>query len=527
MDCSYRGNLSVGIVAGGNYLQQMLFQSRLCYSVFETKEALLSSGCPVYLCGAITAAEAAGAAARGKYVITSHRALGGSPQEGYYFNGEGALGRRCFLADVQCYGLPADAGEGERYGLLYDRANHPLSGTQVLLGQGFASLPWDLDRLDFGQEPKRRPFYEPAVDKFFVEIGPCMEYGALRRLLIDILLRAYACLDLPFVVGNGIFREGEAPCFSVRIDADGYTKESTERVLSIAQNAGCSFTWFLDMEGWKRGKTSIRRLAQEGQDIQLHCYHHMTYRREDTNQVNLRRALRRLKKLGIVPTGFVAPFGFYFPGLSDVLLKHGFLYSSEFAFNTDDRPCFPAGSGVLQLPIHCGSVGTWMKYGFTEEEVFTCFAENVKRCCADGGMGVIYDHPVGRMANYAERFDDLLSQLKAQGYGYLNYTEYAKRWLALNRTPQAVLGEDGVQAPGFAQEGCRTLLGAALAEAAGALAAREDVVFALPPAEIMRQAYEAPVVQLKEAEQTPAQYYIYIFRRMVSVLLRDILKVRT
>lgn len=490
-------NHHIGILEKNKYLASVLEQCNLVYETFSSAETLYASDLPVVFCDEPCEADT------DCFLFTNHQSLAAAKhitnieQSGFYFAMEDVeFGTRSFLIDIPCFQYPItlDSSDSLR-GTVFDRQNRPLQNTGILFSEQLISLPFILCNLNLGEQLSRRPYYSKTAQKHFVEIGPAVDFAALRRLLFSLIQYAYLQLKLPIPLEETTSLLTAKKYFSVRIDADGCTKKSTEVCQQIAVATGCSFTWFLDMEEWKKHRHLIASLVAANQDIQLHCYHHMTYFSKKTNLLNLQRGLKYLKRNRINPIGVVSPFGFYTPGFADAISDLNMSYSSEFSYNVDDKPSY-TDNHILQLPIHCGSIGTLQKYGFTDTEIFADFEAAVREAAEDGRVGIIYDHPVGRMEKYPSEFIALINKLKSDGFEYLNYTEYAQLWKEKRSIFNASLEMNRVQNLFI-----------------------EDIAFVYPNESIMKIAYEDTIIQLREAAQTPLQYYLFAIKRKIAYVL--------
>ena len=103
--------------------------------------------------------------------------------------------------------------------------------------------------------------------------------------------------------------------------------------------------------------------------------------------------------------------------------------SSEFAFNTDDVPCFPFNDHAypLQVPVHPGSIGVFEKVPFSREEMFAHFRGMVEKGIRDCGCAILCDHPLGRVEKYEKDFLELLEGLVRSGYRCVPVSEYAEQ----------------------------------------------------------------------------------------------------
>jgi hypothetical protein len=124
-----------------------------------------------------------------------------------------------------------------------------------------------------------------------------------------------------------------------------------------------------------------------------------------------------------------SPYSFWYEGYQEAIRKLGFEYSSEYAFNSDDVPCFPYNDSTypLQVPVHTGSIGAFEKAGFSGKEMFTSLRATMEGAIQDCGCALICDHPVGRIERYEEAFIDLFKTLMNSGCRCIRVSEYAEQ----------------------------------------------------------------------------------------------------
>jgi len=362
--------------------------------------------------------------------------LEGTEKNSYAFRVVGGpFSKRGFYIHVPCEIL-SNLSSGP--GTCHDAEDRRIENSGISLHEWnhilFVSVPWNLLDFEMGARWEFRPFYSPFAGKHFAETGPVVDFGALRRLFLDLVLHAFRHLGLPLVKLRYPF--SERPAFSFRIDADGFSRESTDSVLRIAKAIGnAPFSWFIDVQGWGKNIRHVKDLIACRQEVELHCYHHMTYERESVNRANLKRGVRTLKRHGVHPRGVGSPYGFWFRGYQEAVRKFGFEYSSEFAFNSDDVPCFPFNDGTypLQVPVHAGSIGVFEKIRFSPEDMFTHLRGTIDKAIRDCGCALLCDHPIGRIEKYEAEFIELFKDLVKSGYRCVPVSEFAEQSRAFLR----------------------------------------------------------------------------------------------
>ncbi len=138
--------------------------------------------------------------------------------------------------------------------------------------------------------------------------------------------------------------------FNFRFDHDEYHAGDFHRTLAAIEGWEDATSHYVCASTHGQHPEALHRLA--GLHVGGHGYWHHTYRNREDNKQNIRRGLEVLQAAGLEPVGFTAPHGRYNPGLKAAMDALRIEHSSEFGLAFDDLPFFPAGSGVLQVPIH-------------------------------------------------------------------------------------------------------------------------------------------------------------------------------
>jgi peptidoglycan/xylan/chitin deacetylase (PgdA/CDA1 family) len=307
------------------------------------------------------------------------------------------------------------------------------------------SLPWNLD--EWNHAMTYRPYYSRSCNKHFYEIGARVDWGAFRRMLKEIII--YACEKVRLTLyARKRLPEGKK-FVSVRIDADGFSAQSTDTCLSIASSNGLQFDWFIDVGSWSGNHSQIKRLSDRGQSIGVHDFYHMTYKKYRNNLWNMRKGSYLLTKIcGQAPTGVVSPFGYYFNSYQQAIKDLGFVFSSEFGYDTDNLPSHPHNNSLypLQIPVHPGSIGTLQKASFTDSEIIEHLYETALRQSSLDGFVVLYEHPIGRLECHSEAYSSMLGELAQKGLDYATMTEIFSIWNSSSQEfPLEAAAEDNYQ----------------------------------------------------------------------------------
>ena len=428
-------NLSVGTVGALPYARECLRQCGIGFVELESIQQGLQEGIRVFIDGdpdtTTRYADLDHVA-----ILTTHRKLArqldsaSRPVDSLFYNYSNPVSGEdfSFFAKTQVFTL---AGATQGHAVSAD--GQPIEGSGILTKKidrnAICSVPFDVFSKPVGSSGwEYRPYYSRTAGKFFCEVGPMIDYGGMRNLIVRLLAKLYEEIELPMVRVSPRLVSG--PKFSFRIDADGFSEESTIKTLELFGKHKMRATWFIDVLGWEKELAWINRLVSAGQDVQLHCYRHVTYKAFRTNLVNIRRGISLLSRAGVTPRAIVSPFGFYYGGFQRCVTQLGFDYSSEFGYATDDLPSFmgKAGAMPLQIPAHPGSIGVFREAGFTNPEMFGHLLETVQMHASQDGMAVIYDHPLGRMEKHIDEFDTLFSKLHTEGITHMPLQEYGELW---------------------------------------------------------------------------------------------------
>lgn len=454
----------VGIHSDSSYSAQVLEQLGIPSVTVDSLEEGMARSVRVFLWnGAYDKGEPKSMSGKQVAVITGNGSLSSSAQErgemdtkSYYFE---LSAKSPFAAQSFYANLPVFSIEGESYGACYDRDNNeiPNSGIGIIerANRLIVSLPWDFCGYKQGVDWQHRPYFSPLARKHFVEVGPMLDTGAFRRLLFELLLYCFNWLRLPLVRVSPLYMNKRY--FSFRVDADDFTESSMEAGLRIAEKSGLRFTWFLDMGRWKEKKKWIKRLTECNQDVQFHCFRHMTYASQEVNDINIRKGLEVMRRNGITPDAIVSPFGYNYRGFSEAIKKHGFIYSSEFGYAVDDLPSRPWDDEhyPLQIPVHPGCSGVFRDAGFTENEQFEHLCEQVERQCEFDGICILYDHPNGGLKTHEKHFVKLFDKLSLSNYEYILMSEYYRVWLERSQNPKIFFNCGEIEVNGFQDNGFR------------------------------------------------------------------------
>ncbi len=435
--------IAVGIRSDLCYSAQVLDQLGIPAVPVESIADGIAQGIRVFLWNEPDVMSAELASKEGIAIITGHACLASSSArrresagQSYYFR----LPHKPFSARSFYANLPVFTSPKNSLGVCYDRNDKEIPGSGIeisdIRNRLVVSLPWDICGYEQGIDWEHRPYYSRVANKHFVEVGPSLDTGEFRHLLLEILLYCFNRIGLPLVRVSPFYKNKRY--FSFRIDADGFSQSSTEAGLRVAEKSGLRFTWFLDMGRWKNKNRWITRLLEHNQDVQFHCFRHMTYASQEVNDINIRKGLDEIRKSRITPNAIVSPMGYSYRGFSEAIREHGFAFSSEFGYAVDDLPSRPQNDEhyPLQIPVHPGCSGVFSQAGFSQEEQFTHFFDVAQERCNTDGICILYDHPIGGLETHETQYLDLFDQLTKSSYEYISMFDYYRAWIERKHNPR-------------------------------------------------------------------------------------------
>ena len=179
----------------------------------------------------------------------------------------------------------------------------------------------------------------------------------------------------------------------------------TPKLLELLEQLDLKATFFIT--GWSADAhpAMCEAILRAGHEIGHHGYHHLLPDPGDPHiEEEIERGFEALKRvLGVVPTGYRAPFGEFSEALRVCLVRHGITYSSS--FRDDVRPyrhLLADGSpGTIELPV-TASYDDWM-HGlsarfsprpiFPKEHVLSIWKDELDETREWGAMVTTVLHP--------------------------------------------------------------------------------------------------------------------------------------
>jgi len=192
----------------------------------------------------------------------------------------------------------------------------------------------------------------------------------------------------------------------VTMSYGGYeARVGTPKLLELLDQLGLRATFF--MTGWsvEAHPAMAESILRAGHEIGHHGYHHLLPDPGDPFlEDELDRGFEVIKRrLGVVPTGYRAPFGEFTEGLRAALVKRGIRYTSS--FRDDVRPyrhvLADGTPGTIELPV-TPSYDDWMhglsarfspRPVFPKEHVLSMWKDELDEVRDWGAMVTTVLHP--------------------------------------------------------------------------------------------------------------------------------------
>lgn len=179
----------------------------------------------------------------------------------------------------------------------------------------------------------------------------------------------------------------------------------TPKLLELLDQLGLKGTFFIT--GWAVDAypAMAEAILRGGHEIGHHGYHHlMPDPGAPFMEEEVERGFETLKRrLGVVPTGYRAPYGEFTEGLRKTLVKHGIVYTSS--FRDDVRPyrhvLRDGTPGPIELPV-TASYDDWMhglstrfspRSIFPKEHVLSLWKDELDEVRDWGAMVTTVLHP--------------------------------------------------------------------------------------------------------------------------------------
>ncbi len=293
------------------------------------------------------------------------------------------------------------------------------------LGGGYGViLPFEPGALLNDDRPATKNFYFKP-ERLPSERVSLVAKGELRHLVHRALKYLHHIRGIPYV-HLWYFPTGVRNVFAFRVDSDGASREEIDTLYHIGRDHDVSMSWFVDVKAHEHWLDHFRYFVD--QEIGLHCYEHQTYPTYDANLKNINKGLQGMRRAGLEPSGFTAPYGIWNPALAKAVDYAGFDYSSEFSFAYDTLPIVPATNEYRyltpQIPVHPICIGSLAKVGYSETRMFEYFTTVIHSKISRDEPLFFYHHPSHRHWNVVR----WLFNLRPQGMEAITLGDYARWW---------------------------------------------------------------------------------------------------
>lgn len=244
------------------------------------------------------------------------------------------------------------------------------------------------------------------------------------EVILSLLRNLHDQSGLPFIY-KWWHPDPEKHAATFRIDSDYGHLDSITELSETAQQSQIPLTWFLHVEHHKNHLSQLIETIPRADEIALHCYRHYEYQTEEQYRCDILEGLTRLQQNGIQPTGYAAPYGSWSQALANALSRFSFEYTSEFGYDYDSLPSVSPHSGVLQLPIHPVSIGSFRRFQSDTTDVQTYFNQIIELKRLTHQPLHLYHHP-----NDGEpgQFAALMTYLEAGNYDWMTYSGWSDWW---------------------------------------------------------------------------------------------------
>ena len=227
--------------------------------------------------------------------------------------------------------------------------------------------------------------------------------------------------------------------FNLRIDYDQYDAGDFDRLQAKLEGRQDAVSHFVNGAAYESHGDALSRLF--GLDVGSHGYRHHTYQTIEENLRNIERGIQVLEEARLQAIGFTAPHGRFNRPLLTALERLEIGYSSEFAAGYDELPFLPAGSGVLQIPVHPICLGILLEAAApgNEEDAVDAAIEHFRLALQEKHAArepvFLYGHPTKRLGRYPQLLESIFRDVNARSDLWrVTMTQWAAWWLARTRT---------------------------------------------------------------------------------------------
>lgn len=212
---------------------------------------------------------------------------------------------------------------------------------------------------------------------------------------------------------------------TLRIDTDYGDFESIKIISNTAKGYDIPLTWFVHTEHHEPYLDKFIDLLSVIDEIALHCYSHSEYKTSGQYLSDIKNGLKLLNEHGLEPLGYAAPYGNWSESFAESLQKFSFLYTSEFSYDFDSLPSVSSSSGILQLPVHPVTIGSFRRFKSNPSDIQAYFRKIVRRKRLQNQPVHLYHHPLD---GSPKQWQDFINFLKPDRYLVLTYSQWSEWW---------------------------------------------------------------------------------------------------
>lgn len=251
--------------------------------------------------------------------------------------------------------------------------------------------------------------------------------------------------------------------FNLHIDYDQYDAGDFDRLQKSLEGRQEAVTHFVNGAAYESHGDALARLF--GLDVGSHGFRHHTYRTFEENFRNVERGIRVLEEARLQPVGFTAPHGRFNRPLLEALERLEIGHSSEFAAAYDELPFLPAGSTVLQIPVHPICLGIILEAtAASKESAVVAAIEHFRSAIQEKYSArepiFLYGHPTGRLGRYPQLLESIFREIERRSDIWrVTMSEWAAWWRVRARTQLTVSREADYLVVDVAKDPSRFRLG--------------------------------------------------------------------
>lgn len=263
-----------------------------------------------------------------------------------------------------------------------------------------------------------------ANDAVTAERTSALQSQPYLEVILTLLRELHDDIELP-LVHTWWHPDRDKQAATFRVDSDYGSGKSIKKVSGLAVRSDIPITWFLHtafQEDWM--KTLINSIPLKD-EISLHCYRHSEYKTVEQIRSDVIQGKEILKRNGIDPPGYAAPYGYWSNELADALKSFPFSYTSEFGYDYDSLPSVAVGSGILQLPIHPVSIGSFSRFGVTSGHVTSYFADLIRFKELQYLPLHLYHHPNDGSPS---QLRELIETVSSENHLWMTYSGWSEWW---------------------------------------------------------------------------------------------------